>query len=777
MLQNLNEAQTQNTWSIQWSARIILTLVSLIITISFANAQCVTSINIGNDTTICSGTTLTISAPSGLNSYLWSTNATTPSINVNSAGTYIVNTTSIATNVVTNGDFSSGNTAFTTDYVLGTGGAYGLLSTEGQYAISTSPSLVHNNFSFCGDHTTGTGNMLIANGSNLPNTNVWCQTVNIVPNTTYQFSAWVTNALNETNVANLQFYVNGSPIGSIFSTPTNGCNWQQYSDTWNSGALTSADICIVNQNVSVGGNDFALDDIVFSPLCTATDTMVVAVETLSQTFTLTNPTCNGLADGEIHVNNANAIEYSFDGGVTWQVDSFAVGLNAGLRTVCSRSALGCQVCQNVTLTNPPSVVVSVSNDTTICENGTANLSASATGGNTFLYHWDFTTNTAANQSVSPLAYTEYEVFAENENGCVSLADTIRVSLFPPINGTISGLSTICAGDNVTINATATGGIGAPYTFAWSNGSTFTGNVAHSISDTPADTTVYTVTLSDGCESTPISLNWQVDVSPLPIPQYSVVDASICEPAVFELTNTTDPAFSDQIQWVVNGNQFFANQETIFTDPLYAGSYDVGMTVTSIYGCVGTAYFPGALTVNPKPIAAFNYSPTNVMMFNTKVLFNNISSGGSTYEWSFEEGDPLTSNEYNPSTTFPDGLTGEYEVILITTTDQGCKDTTVNSVVVYPEVLIYAPNSFTPDGDEHNQGWRVYMEGIDVFDFQLTIFNRWGQIVWESHDISVPWYGTFGSENVDEGTYIWKIRAKDALNDASYEYNGHVNVLR
>ena len=72
-----------------------------------------------------------------------------------------------------------------------------------------------------------------------------------------------------------------------------------------------------------------------------------------------------------------------------------------------------------------------------------------------------------------------------------------------------------------------------------------------------------------------------------------------------------------------------------------------------------------------------------------------------------------------------------------------------------------------------------MEGIDLQDFSLVIYNRWGETVWESRDISVGWDGTYGVNGrpVQDGTYTWFIRASDALNDDKYEYSGHVNVIR
>jgi gliding motility-associated-like protein len=225
---------------------------------------------------------------------------------------------------------------------------------------------------------------------------------------------------------------------------------------------------------------------------------------------------------------------------------------------------------------------------------------------------------------------------------------------------------------------------------------------------------------------------------------------------------------------------FLNQDTIVTDTLMAGLYDMQMIVTTDLGCVDSLSFADALTVKPKPKADFKHSPNPVLMFNTNVLFTNYSLGAQTYEWWFEQGTPTNSTlANNVSVQFPDGTTGIYEVQLVATSDLGCTDTMLYDLIVFPEILIYAPNTFTPDDDEFNQGWRVYMEGIDLLNFNLTVYNRWGEMVWESNDISVPWDGTYGQNGrpVQDGTYTWFIRAADALNDSKYEFNGHVNIIR
>lgn len=261
--------------------------------------QCLSSgeiLNLGNDTLLCQGQTLTLIAPSGYDNYLWNTGSNNETITVSTAGTYIVTASVLGANVVVNGGFESGNTGFTTQYAVGTGGSFGLLSNAGTYAISSSPNLAHSNFMACQDVTPAPGTqMLVVNGAASPGLNVWCQTVSVTPGTVYQFSAWASNALNDANVAQLQFNINGSSIGPTFTTLPQGCNWQQYFQTWNSGSNTSVDICIVNLNTNPSGNDFMLDEISFAPVCVNSDTIVITTEGFSMnagqdiTFCATEP--------------------------------------------------------------------------------------------------------------------------------------------------------------------------------------------------------------------------------------------------------------------------------------------------------------------------------------------------------------------------------------------------------------------------------------------------------------------------------------------------------
>ena len=118
--------------------------------------------------------------------------------------------------------------------------------------------------------------MLLVNGSAVPDANIWCQTITVQPNTTYAFSAWLMSASPE-SPAILDFTVNGTPFGAPLLASSTTCQWAEFYALWESGSTTSASICITNQNLAGSGNDFALDDITFTPLCTYTDSITITI--------------------------------------------------------------------------------------------------------------------------------------------------------------------------------------------------------------------------------------------------------------------------------------------------------------------------------------------------------------------------------------------------------------------------------------------------------------------------------------------------------------------
>lgn len=217
-------------------------------------------------------TTLTSSTISGYSNLIWDNGSTASSRTVTASGAYWWQVTGAS--VVNNGNFSSGNTGFTSQYAyraVGDGGANGccgVLSAEGVYAVNTNPRNVHSSFSSFVDHTSGSGGMLIVNGSPTNNVTVWTQNITVIANTDYVFSVWVTST-SPSNPAQLQFSINGSQLGTtIVPAATANGNWQFFTTTWNSGNVSGNNIpiALVNKNTVANGNDFAIDDIAFAPV-------------------------------------------------------------------------------------------------------------------------------------------------------------------------------------------------------------------------------------------------------------------------------------------------------------------------------------------------------------------------------------------------------------------------------------------------------------------------------------------------------------------------------
>lgn len=139
-------------------------------------------------------------------------------------------------------------------------------------------------------------------------------------------------------------------------------------------------------------------------------------------------------------------------------------------------------------------------------------------------------------------------------------------------------------------------------------------------------------------------------------------------------------------------------------------------------------------------------------------FQNTSSNADSFIWDF--GDRTTSTQINPEVNI--NVINETQTITLTAiAENGCENS-VSLTLDMPENDLYVPNSFTPDADEHNQSWGpVIMSGFDKFNFQVLVFNRWGEIVWESFDADCRWDGKYSKKQLTcpEGIYNWKITYK------------------
>jgi gliding motility-associated-like protein len=184
-------------------------------------------------------------------------------------------------------------------------------------------------------------------------------------------------------------------------------------------------------------------------------------------------------------------------------------------------------------------------------------------------------------------------------------------------------------------------------------------------------------------------------------------------------------------------------------------------------------------VEDTPDVSFNPSTGVISQLNTTVNFNNTTTGAVSYDWDF--GDNFGSVEFEPTHTYPDEPNG-YTVTLIATSAAGCIDSASAYIQYNEELIFYIPNTFTPDDDMYNQTFKpVFTSGFDPYDYNLFIYNRWGELIFESKDANFGWDGTYGigSQNrkAQDGAYTWKIEFKTLQSDERKRVTGHVNLIR
>lgn len=349
------------------------------------------------------------------------------------------------------------------------------------------------------------------------------------------------------------------------------------------------------------------------------------------------------------------------------------------------------------------------------------------------------------------------------NGCDSIITTnITMQTLPLVNA--GSDVTICTGDTYTLNATGA------QNYNWSNG------LSNGSIFTPLSNQTITVIGTDnfGCQNTDDVV---VTVNNAASPTIAVDITSGCAPLNVVFENTTIGSVS--CAWNFNdGNPVvFGNQiNQTFNN---SGLYDVSVVITDNAGCVSMLNLTDYIEVFNKPIASFSPSTFYINDLNNEVIFTNQSIGADQYQWSFGDAGP-TSIQENPIHIYnAENTANNYLVQLIATSNNTCADTVYALIQIEESLIVYVPNVFTPDGDEYNEFFTpVFTSGFDPYDYHLMIFNRYGEIVFESYNAAIGWDGTYGNQGlVLDDVYIWKIDFKRSNSDERVELVGHVTVLK
>jgi gliding motility-associated-like protein len=364
-------------------------------------------------------------------------------------------------------------------------------------------------------------------------------------------------------------------------------------------------------------------------------------------------------------------------------------------------------------------------------------------------------------------------------GTCSLFSTLNIAFAGPTTMTIANDTAICYMGDLNLDQLTQAAGQAPFTYEW----TYNGTVVANTPDAAINPTVSgqaCLTVVDDCGYT-ITQCFDVDVAPDVTVTFTSPDPSKCWPETLTLVNTTDPTLYQNMAWEISNGDYVLNQDQLDLNFAAPGSYDVTLSVVTSIGCAYSTTISNYLTSFDPPQAGYTADPQPTDANNTVINFTDMSLGNiSTYDWIFNIGAPLgTSSAQNPTFTFPQGTGGEYPVRLTVTDVNGCTDFIEGEIIIRNIFQYYIPNTFTPNNDGLNDVVSMVGSDIDENLFKLEIFNRWGDIVFNSTDPETVWTGnTYNGEYYcPEGVYNWTAVVVSKSTGERYEIQGHLNLIR
>lgn len=468
----------------------------------------------------------------------------------------------------------------------------------------------------------------------------------------------------------------------------------------------------------------------------------------------------------------------FDGDSTW----VPVGLTAGDYTF-DYIVLGIDGCPNdtlgLTMTVNQAVTAGMDNDTALCQSDAVNMNLlliDADPGGT----WNETTFSGAFNATTA-AFTPagvpggfynftYEVFGVAPCPSDVANFTVEVWEDPIITVTTDDADNeLCETDEITITAD---GAGSGATYVWDNGITNANPFVQAVG-----TLTYNVIATDvnGCQdfgSTTVIMH------PFPNIDFDATETIGCEPFHTEFDGVADQILTSCLWTWGDGDDYklCGSAEHEYQD---TGYYDVTWSVVDEHGCVNELTKEDYIRVEKTPIAAFEWRPWELVVEDTECQFENLSEYSTSWEWNFGDYTPINYEEH-PEHEFPNDVGDiDYYVTLTAYNAIGCKDVTHRLVPVKDIIVFYIPNIFTPDGDAYNETFKPqFFSGIDIYDFTMTIYNRYGEIMFVTHDTESGWDGTYGGRGLlQDGTYVWQIEFKENMSDKRHKHHGHVTILK
>ena len=690
----------------------------------------------GNDTTICDGSSITLTANGGT-TYLWSTSETTQNITVTPG----VHTSYSVT--VTDGTTCSGTDDVTIDINplpnidagvyqevcsgsnvdLTAAGGVNYLWSNGSttQTISFSPSVSQYYY------VTGTDVNLCSNNDSV------LVDVNLIPTVDLgnDISVCQGSTVN-LSVASIGTYLwsTGETTQNINLTPTTTQNI--------SVTVTNANNCSNNDdiNIDVSGN--------------------ISISTSADTVS-----CIG---NSVNLSASGGVNYTWSTGANSASISVTVGSSNMYYYVTVDDGGGCSGVDSILVSYYSNPIVDAGNTVAICGGETVTLTA--TGANQYV--WDNGTTNAIN-NVTPLSTTTYTVTGTDVNGC-SANDMVTVNVAGDITLTIMhSPGIVCPGEQVVLTTSITGGT-PPYTISLDDGTI----ISPPLILVPEQTTVINIIASSSSCNSTVTASDTIKVYDVPVPVFTSSITSGCVPLVVGFNNSnTELGLTYSWDFGNFGNNFSNDKnptQIYFED----GVFDVSLTLTTQEGCKGTTTIDNLITAYPLPDAKFYAEPMVVNILDPVVDFYNISTDNYSNYWSFGDGD--SSLIISPSHKYNSNTLGDFLVNLVVISEYGCKDTAKSYIKVEDIATMYVPTAFSPDNDGINDIFKVSAYGIDTDNFILIVYNRWGEAIFETKDLFTGWDGKYNMKMSQVGVYSYLVVYKD-FTGIEYTKSGVFNLIR
>ena len=378
-----------------------------------------------------------------------------------------------------------------------------------------------------------------------------------------------------------------------------------------------------------------------------------------------------------------------------------------------------------------------------------------------------TTVTLVNSTITT-QQIDYTLLVTDANGCTN-SDMVRVSAYPQPVVNFNNQGQQCLDNNNFIFA-AIANIPSGMNYSWSfPGGNPASSTQSSQDVTYAATGTYQITLNadyNGCIA-PVYTD-TVRVNEMPVSDFIPQVFNGCQPLTVPFSNLSI-GFGNSYSWNFFDNtpiNYSDNPTHVFNTP---GTFSVSLVASNVFGCKANITYPDIITVYPEAVARFTPNPSVANVLAPAFQFQNYSTNSATYSWDFGDGDSAFIR--NPSHSYVD--TGSYNVMLIVTSPDGCIDTIAGVVRVEDNFAFYIPNAFSPNGDGVNDSFRGF--GVAIRAFSMSIYNRWGELIYRTNDYNQPWDGKV-KDTVQNDVYVYRIEVVDH-HEEKHVYLGNVSVVR